>query len=64
MEAHDLDRLRRSIAMLPPDHVTGALTRRDALALVDELARLDRLTARYRDVIAELRSVLGRLDGA
>ncbi len=62
MEAHDIERLRRSIAMLPPDHTAGALTKADAEALVEELSRLDRLTSRYRDVIGELRRLLGDLE--
>jgi hypothetical protein len=31
-DPHDLERLRRSIVMLPPGHSAGALTREPALA--------------------------------
>ncbi len=62
MDPHDIERLRRSIAMLPPDHTAGALTKTDAEALVEELGRLDRLTNRYREVIAGLQRILDGMD--
>lgn len=62
VDPHDIERLRRSVAMLPPDHTAGALTRSDAEALVEELGRLGRLTSRYREVIAELQRILDGMD--
>jgi hypothetical protein len=52
----EIERLRRSIAMR--GHSAGALTRESAMEMINDLARLDQLTARYRDTIAELRRVL------
>lgn len=48
--------------MLPPGHAAGALTKDAALELVDELRRLHRLTARYRDAIGRLRRLLERIE--
>lgn len=62
MEPHDIERLRRSIAMLPPGHSAGALTRSEAESLIEELHRLDRLTTRYREVIDRLRHTLAELE--
>jgi hypothetical protein len=62
MEPHDIDRLRRSVVMLPPGHSTGALTREQALHLIEEVERLDTLTARYREAIAQLRVLLNQID--
>jgi hypothetical protein len=63
MEPHDIDRLRRSVVMLPPGHSAGALTREQALSLIEEVERLDTVTARYREVIAQLRVLLNQIDG-
>lgn len=62
MEPHEIERLRRSIVMLPAGHSAGALTRESAIELLEELTRLDSLTSRYQEVIVELRRVLMRLD--
>jgi hypothetical protein len=62
MEAHELERLRRSIAMLPPGHSAGALTREAAMNLVEEVANAHSETARYRRAVAELRKVLRALE--
>jgi hypothetical protein len=62
MEAHELERLRRSIAMLPPGHSAGALTREAAMSLVEEVANARSETARYRRAVSELRNVLKALD--
>jgi hypothetical protein len=40
--------------MLAPRRSAGALTREAAMALVEDISRLDQLTARYREAIAEL----------
>jgi hypothetical protein len=62
MEAHELERLRRSIAMLPPGHSAGALTPETAMSLVEEVASAHSETARYRQAVAELREVLKALE--
>jgi hypothetical protein len=62
VDPHELERIRRSIAMLPPGHSAGALTREAAMALIEDLSRLDQLTARYREAITELRRVLDALE--
>jgi hypothetical protein len=50
VDPHELERIRRSIAMLPPGHSAGALTREAAMALIEDLSRLDQLTAGTRSV--------------
>jgi hypothetical protein len=62
VDPHELERLRRSIAMLPPGHSAGALTREAAMALIEEVASARSQTARYRQAVAELRRVLTELD--
>jgi hypothetical protein len=62
VDAHDIERLRRSIAMLPPGHSAGALTKDAAMALVEEVLNSRSETERYRQVVAELRRVLEALD--
>lgn len=64
MEAHDIERLRRSVAMLPPGHSAGALSKSEAEGLMEELSRLDHLTGRYRRVLDQLRQLLDTLDDA
>jgi hypothetical protein len=61
VEAHELERLRRSIAALQGTSA-GLLTKEAALKLVDEVISSRRETARYRRAIAELRRVLEALD--
>jgi hypothetical protein len=58
VNSQEIERLRRSIAMLPPGLSAGALTGEAAMEMINDLARLDQLTARYRDTIAQLRQVL------
>jgi hypothetical protein len=62
VEAHNLERLRRSIAALQGSSA-GALTKEAALKLVDEAMSSRRETVRYRQAVAELRRVLEALDG-
>ncbi|HUJ66326.1 MAG TPA: hypothetical protein VLX59_12360 [Acidimicrobiales bacterium] len=62
MDPHELERIRRSVAMLPPGHSAGALTREAAMALIEEVASARSQTARYRQAVAELRRVLTALD--
>jgi hypothetical protein len=51
VEAHDLERLRRSIAVLQGSSA-GPLTKEAALNLVDEVMASHRETARYREAVA------------
>jgi hypothetical protein len=53
VEPHELERLRRSIAMLAPGHSAGALTRDAAMALVEEVPSARSETARHRQAVAE-----------
>jgi hypothetical protein len=62
VDPHELERLRRSIVMLPPGHTAGALTREDALDLIEEIARSSEETARYRLAIDRLRDVMRDLE--
>jgi hypothetical protein len=57
MEAHELERLRRSIAMLRPGQPAG-LTRKRAIQLLGELERLQQSDRRYSDLLARLRALL------
>jgi hypothetical protein len=61
VEAHELERLRRSIAALQGSSA-GPLTKEAALRLVDEVMTSRRETARYRDAVAQLRRILSALD--
>jgi hypothetical protein len=58
VEAHDLERVRRSLAMLPPGAKDTVLSREEAMAMVAELAevksRLERLRDGLRNVLDEL----------
>jgi hypothetical protein len=58
VEAHDLERVRRSLAMLPPGAKDTVMSREEAMALVAELAelkgRLERIRAVLRDALREL----------
>jgi hypothetical protein len=62
VEPWQIEQLRRSIAMLPPGHSAGALTKEAAMALVHEVLTSRRETERYRQAVAELRRVLEALD--
>jgi hypothetical protein len=62
VEPWEIEQLRRSIAMLPPGHSAGALTKEAAMALVHEVLTSRRETERYRQAVAELRRVLEALD--
>jgi hypothetical protein len=58
----EIEQVRRSIAMLPPGHSAGALTKETAMALVHEVLNSRRETDRYRLAVVELRRVLEALD--
>jgi DNA-directed RNA polymerase subunit H (RpoH/RPB5) len=58
VESHDLERLRRSLAMLPPGAKDTVLSREEAIAIIAELAivqsQLDRVRRSLHDVLDEL----------
>jgi hypothetical protein len=62
MDKFELERIRRSIAMLPPGHSAGALTREAALALVAEVEASKQETARYRQAVEQLRQILDAIE--
>ena len=56
-EPHNLERLRRSIAMLPPGRPDG-LDRDRALCIIGELQRLQGRDRRYTRPVEQLRVLL------
>ena len=62
MEPWEIEQLRRSIAMLPPGHSAGALTKEAAMALIHEVLTSQQETERYRRAVAQLRDVLTALE--
>ncbi len=53
----DIERMRRSVAMLSPRH-PSALDREAALELLAELQRLQRKDRRLRDLVSQVARVL------
>jgi hypothetical protein len=60
----ELERLRRSIAMLPEGHSAGALTKEAALALVREALANREYAQRYRTLVRQLRTLVEGLPDA
>jgi hypothetical protein len=60
-EPHNLERLRRSIAMLAPGRPDG-LDRDRALQIIGELQRLQRQDRRYQDLVTQLWALLDQSD--
>jgi hypothetical protein len=58
-EPHNLERLRRSIAMLRPGRPDG-LDRERALGIISELQRAQRRNRRYEDLVTQLRTLLAQ----
>lgn len=58
----ELDRLRRSLAMLAPGH-PAAMSRETALALVEELERLRRRHRQLAGAVNALHAVIPRRPG-
>jgi hypothetical protein len=58
VEAHDLERVRRSLAMLRPGAKDTVLSREEAMALVSELAEVQARLKRVRNALREVLSVL------
>ena len=59
MEPWEIEQLRRSVVMLPPGHSVGAMSRDQALALFEELAAEKRQSERYRELVDEIRRLIG-----
>ena len=62
MDNHELERKRRSIAMLSPGQQVGPLSREEALALCAEVQEGRQDVRRYREAVAELRRVIDGLE--
>jgi hypothetical protein len=58
LDPHEPELRRRSIAMRPPGHSAGALTREAIMDVAQEVATARLETARYRQAVDELRYVL------
>ena len=63
MEDWELEHLRRSVAMLPPGHSAGPLSKEQVRDLIGELETARKESSRYRQVVGQLRKVLEALDG-
>ena len=61
MEAHELEQLKRSIAMAPGT-TAGPLTKEAAWELIEEVSSSRDRTDRYRRAVAQLRRVLDALE--
>jgi hypothetical protein len=61
LEPHPLEQLRRSVVMLPPGRRDG-LDRDLAIAIIEELQRLQRSDRRYRELVGQLRALLASED--
>jgi hypothetical protein len=61
IDPHELERLRRSIAMLRPDQPAG-MKREEATRILEELQRLQRSDRRHSELVARLRAVLDNDD--
>lgn len=62
MRPEDLERLRRSVAMLNPGQQVSGVSRKDALEIISELQETRIETRRYQEAVAQLRTVLEALD--
>jgi hypothetical protein len=61
VKPEELERIRRSIVMLPPGHSAGALTREAALALPEEAVANRDEARRYRALVARLRVLVDEI---
>jgi hypothetical protein len=57
-----LERIRRSIAMLPPGYPAGALTMKAAMELVREAVASGQDAERYQAAVAKLPAVIDAVD--
>jgi hypothetical protein len=62
LQPHNLEQLRRSIAMLTPGQ-KASLDRERAVRILEELQRLQPIYRRYRETVAQLRAILDGFDG-
>jgi hypothetical protein len=62
VQPYELQILRRSVAMLPPGHSAGAVSKDQAEQLLAEIDRIGEENARYRQAVSELRQVLAALE--
>ena len=62
IDPHEVERLRRSIAMLRPDQ-PASLKREEAIRILEELQRLQRSDRRHAELLARLRAVLDDAEG-
>ncbi|HWE55925.1 MAG TPA: hypothetical protein VG435_10450 [Acidimicrobiales bacterium] len=58
MKSTDLERLKRSVTMLPPGQRASAMSREEALGLFDQLERLEEESDRRSEVLERIRSLL------
>jgi hypothetical protein len=63
LAAHELENLRRSIAMLRPLH-PAALDRERAIRLLEQLQRVERSDRKYRQLVEQIRSILDGIDAS
>ena len=63
VEAHEIERLRRSIACSLPVTLLARLTKEMALSLIEEVLNSRSESDRNREAIEQLRQVLAYLDG-
>jgi hypothetical protein len=62
VKKYEVEILRRSVAMLPPGHSAGAVSKDQAEQLLAEIDRIGAENGRYRQAVAELRRILVLLD--
>lgn len=62
VEQHDIERLRRSAVMAPPNSRFGTLTAGELEALCNLVLAGQEATRRYEEAIAQLRHVLDALE--
>ncbi len=63
LDPHDLERLRRSIAMLRPEQ-PASFRREQAIQILEELQRLRRSDRRHTELVGQLRALLGGVEQA
>lgn len=62
VESYEVELLRRSVAMLPPGHSAGAVSKRQAEDLLAEIDRIGQENDQYRQAVTEIRRVLALLE--